>query len=49
MVVKSGKCGYENGSKFARAFKSVKGISPGKYRRQIRWERENQAVGQEAL
>ena len=29
----AGRIGYENGSKFARAFRDVMGISPGRYRR----------------
>lgn len=37
----AGKFGYENGSKFARAFRIVKGVSPSEYRRRILWEREN--------
>lgn len=37
----AGKFGYENGSKFARAFRTVMGFSPSEYRRRIRWEREN--------
>ena len=37
----AGRFGYENGSKFARAFRSVIGISPAEYRRRLRWEREN--------
>jgi len=38
----AGKFGYENGSKFARAFRMVMGVSPSEYRRRILWERENQ-------
>lgn len=37
----AGKFGYENGSKFARAFRTVMGVSPSEYRRRIQWEREN--------
>lgn len=37
----AGKTGYENGSKFARAFRDVMGTAPAEYRRRIRWEREN--------
>ena len=37
----AGRFGYENGSKFARAFRIVKGVSPSEYRRRILWEREN--------
>lgn len=38
----AGKFGYENGSKFARAFRTVIGVSPSEYRRRVLWERENQ-------
>jgi AraC-like DNA-binding protein len=37
----AGKYGYENGSKFATAFRSVMGVSPSQYRRRYRWEQEN--------
>ena len=37
----AGKYGYENGSKFAMAFRSVMGVSPSQYRRRYRWEQEN--------
>ncbi len=37
----AGRFGYENGSKFARAFRIVMGVSPSEYRRRILWEREN--------
>lgn len=39
----AGKVGYENGSKFAKAFRMVKGVSPCEYRRRILWEKENRA------
>lgn len=39
----AGKYGYENGSKFARAFRAVMGVSPSEYRRRLKWEKENQA------
>lgn len=35
----AGKTGYENGSKFAEAFRNVMGLSPAKYRRKILWEK----------
>ncbi|MDO5132850.1 MAG: AraC family transcriptional regulator [Eubacteriales bacterium] len=41
VLVIAGSCGYENGSKFSKAFREVKGVSPSEYRRRIRWEREN--------
>lgn len=37
----AGRYGYENGSKFAAAFRSVMGVSPSQYRRRYRWEQEN--------
>ena len=37
----AGKYGYENGSKFATAFRSAMGVSPSQYRRRYRWEQEN--------
>ncbi len=37
----AGKFGYENGSKFARAFRMVMGLSPSEYRKRVLWEREN--------
>lgn len=37
----AGKLGYENGSKFATAFRSVTGESPSEYRRRVYWEKEN--------
>lgn len=37
----AGKTGYENGSKFAKAFRDVMGVSPGEYRKKILWERED--------
>lgn len=37
----AGRYGYENGSKFSAAFRKVTGVSPSRYRRQIRWEMEN--------
>ncbi|MBP3876001.1 MAG: helix-turn-helix transcriptional regulator [Lachnospiraceae bacterium] len=40
----AGKYGYENGSKFAGAFRSVMGTSPSEYRRRIIWEKENNAA-----
>lgn len=40
----AGKFGYENGSKFARAFRTVVGVSPSEYRKRIIWERENEAL-----
>lgn len=40
----AGKFGYENGSKFARAFRTVIGVSPSEYRRRVLWERENQIL-----
>lgn len=40
----AGKYGYENGSKFAGAFRSVIGTSPSEYRRRIIWEKENNAA-----
>ena len=40
----AGKYGYENGSKFARAFRAVMGVSPSEYRRRLKWEKENQAL-----
>lgn len=39
----AGKFSYENGSKFARAFRNVMGVSPSEYRRRILWEGENGA------
>lgn len=44
----AGKFGYENGSKFARAFRAVMGVSPSQYRRRLQWEKENQAQTAEA-
>ena len=41
VLVIAGSCGYENGSKFSKAFRAVKGVSPSEYRRRICWEREN--------
>lgn len=41
----AGKYGYENGSKFASAFRSVIGTSPSGYRKRIRWEQENRRAG----
>lgn len=43
----AGKFGYENGSKFAGAFRSVMGVSPSEYRRRVQWERENQTLFEE--
>ena len=43
----AGKFGYENGSKFAGAFRRVKGVSPSEYRRRVHWERENRALIEE--
>ena len=43
----AGKFGYENGSKFAGAFRRVKGISPSEYRRRVQWERENRELYEE--
>lgn len=40
----AGKFGYENGSKFAGAFRRVKGVSPSEYRRRVQWERESGAL-----
>lgn len=37
----AGRYGYENGSKFAAAFRSVMGVSPSEYRKRCRWEQEN--------
>lgn len=37
----AGKIGYENGSKFARAFRDVMGTPPGRYRKIVLWERES--------
>ncbi len=37
----AGRFGYENGSKFASAFKSEMGIAPAFYRRQVRGEKEH--------
>lgn len=37
----AGRYGYENGSKFATAFRSVMGVSPSQYRKRYRWELEN--------
>ncbi len=37
----AGKAGYENGSKFAKAFRDVMGESPGEYRHRITWEKTN--------
>ena len=39
----AGKFSYENGSKFARAFRNVMSVSPSEYRRRILWESENGA------
>ncbi len=39
----AGKTGYENGSKFAKAFRDVMGYAPGEYRRRILWERANES------
>ena len=36
----AGRIGYENGSKFARAFRDVMGISPGRYRRIMLMQKE---------
>ena len=36
----AGRIGYENGSKFARAFRDVMGISPGRYRRIMLMKKE---------
>ena len=30
----AGMCGYDNGSKFAKVFKDVTGLSPSSYRRE---------------
>jgi AraC-like DNA-binding protein len=43
----AGKFGYENGSKFAGAFRRVMGVSPSEYRRRVQWERENRALFEE--
>ena len=43
----AGKFGYENGSKFAGAFRRVKGVSPSEYRRIVQWERENRELYEE--
>lgn len=43
----AGKFGYENGSKFAGAFRRVKGVSPSEYRRKVQWERENRELYEE--
>ena len=43
----AGKFGYENGSKFAGAFRRVKGVSPSEYRRRVQWERENRELYEE--
>lgn len=43
----AGKFGYENGSKFAGAFRRVKGVSPSEYRRRVQWERENRELYKE--
>lgn len=40
----AGRFGYENGSKFAGAFRTVMGVSPSEYRRRVQWEKENQVV-----
>lgn len=40
----AGKSGYENGSKFAKAFRDVMGAAPGEYRRRILWEKSNADV-----
>ncbi len=45
----AGKFGYENGSKFARAFRAVMGVSPSEYRRRLQWEKENRALYIEEL
>ena len=37
----AGRHGYENGSKFATAFRRIMGISPSEYRKRVRWEQEN--------
>ena len=37
----AGQCGYENGSKFATAFRSVIGLSPSEYRRRCRWDQDH--------
>ena len=43
----AGKFGYENGSKFAGAFRRVMGVSPSEYRRRVQWERENRELFEE--
>ena len=43
----AGKFGYENGSKFAGAFRRVMGVSPSEYRRRVQWERENRELYEE--
>ena len=43
----AGKFGYENGSKFAGAFRRVKGVSPSEYRRRVQWEREDRELYEE--
>lgn len=45
----AGKFGYENGSKFSRAFRAVMGVSPSEYRRRLQWEKENRALFMEEI
>ena len=41
----AGKAGYENGSKFAKAFRDEMGTAPGEYRRRVLWEKTDQEAG----
>ena len=41
----AGRFGYENGSKFAVAFRAVMDVSPSEYRRRVRWMREEACQG----
>ena len=41
----AGKAGYENGSKFAKAFRDEIGTAPGEYRRRVLWEKTDQEAG----
>ena len=44
----AGEFGYENGSKFARAFRTIAGVTPREYRKRVLWERENRMFAEGA-
>ena len=41
----AGRIGYENGSKFAKAFRDVMGMPPGRYRRMMLLQKEERGCG----